>query len=348
MKKVKYLIDGRFLSSMSSGVDRYAYQILNELDKICSGRDISILVPADAKEVPDYRNIKVIISQKTKYWTQVVFGSFACLHGMTPVNLCNEVSMTAPKGIVCLHDVCYAETADIFPYVDEIPAQEREWFLRIYKRIKKKTKRIITVSEFSKQRIEKLLGIPAEKITVIGNGWQHFKEIKEDESVFIQNPHLAKGEYFYTLTSANKNKNADWVLRAARLNPDRQFVISGKGLEGIADFKEYPNVIYTGFASDRTAKALMKHCKAFLFPSYYEGFGIPPLEALSTGAQIIVSERASLPEIFGNAAHYINPDNPNVDLEKLLKENVGNPESVLTGYSWKNAAEKLLLLLEEE
>ena len=166
--------------------------------------------------------------------------------------------------------------------------------------------------------------------------------------MFIQNPHLAKGEYFYTLTSANKNKNAEWVLRAARLNPDRQFVISGKGLEGIADFKEYPNVIYTGFASDRTAKALMKHCKAFLFPSYYEGFGIPPLEALSTGAQIIVSERASLPEIFGNAAHYINPDNPNVDLEKLLKENVGKPESVLTGYSWKNAAEKLLLLLEEE
>ena len=348
MKRVKYLIDGRFLASMSTGVDRYAYQILLELDKICENVNISILVPANAKEIPKYKNIRVIVSKRTKHWTQLVFGGFARLHGMKQINLCNEASMIAPNGIVCLHDVCYAEPESVFPYVNEFPKEEREWFLDIYKRISKKAEKIITVSEFSKQRIEKLLEIPAERISVIGNGWQHFSEVGTDETVFEANPHLIKGEYFYTLTSANKNKNADWVFRAAKLNPDKQFVISGKGLEKIVDFKEYPNVTYTGFAADETAKALMKHCRAFLFPSYYEGFGIPPLEALSTGAQIVVSERASLPEIFGKAAHYINPDNPKADLEKLLQEEVESPAGVLDRYSWENAAKKLLVLLEEE
>ena len=59
--KKKYLIDGRFLNSMTTGIDRYAYQLLACLDKICKGSDIAILVPANAKEIPAYKNIRVIV-----------------------------------------------------------------------------------------------------------------------------------------------------------------------------------------------------------------------------------------------------------------------------------------------
>ena len=59
-KKRKYLIDGRFLASMKTGIDRYAYQIINELDKICDGLDISILVPGNAQSLPQYRNIRAV------------------------------------------------------------------------------------------------------------------------------------------------------------------------------------------------------------------------------------------------------------------------------------------------
>ena len=164
--KKKYLIDGRFLNSMTTGIDRYAYQLLACLDKICKGLDIAILVPANAKEIPAYKNIRVIVKKRTRFWTQLVFGPYARLHGRIPVNLCNEASVLAPKGIVCLHDVCYAESEKMYPFLTEFPKEERDWFLKIYQRICKKADRLVTVSEFSKQRIHVLLGVPDRKSVV--------------------------------------------------------------------------------------------------------------------------------------------------------------------------------------
>ncbi len=342
----KYLIDGHFLSSMSTGIDRYAFQILRELDRICEDLTIAILVPKDAKEVPQYKNITVIQSNQYRHWTQVVFGMYARIHGYIPVNLCNEVSVLARKGIVCLHDVCYAESEEFYPMVNEFPQEERAWFLQIYRRIAKRAKKIITVSEFSKCRIEELLGIESDRIEVIGNGWQHFDKVQTDDTLLTQYPGIEPKKYYFTMTSANKNKNAQWVMECSRANPEETFVIAGKGLDRTIDFHKYPNVIYVGFASDVLAKTLMKHCRAFIFPSFYEGFGIPPLEALSTGAQVIVSDVASLPEIFQGAAHYISPEDPYVNLKELMQEPVHGAEQVLAQYSWANSAQKLYTLLK--
>ena len=92
--------------------------------------------------------------------------------------------------------------------------------------------------------------------------------------------------------------------------------------------------------------ALMSKCKAFIFPSYYEGFGIPPLEALSVGAKIIVSKAACLPEIYGDTAHYIDPNNPDVNLNQLLEQPVESPERILEKYTYDNAAEQLIACLD--
>ncbi len=344
MKSKRFLVDGRFLESMATGVDRYAFETIKELDKICGGTDISILVPDTvknaasdaAKAASGLKNIRVIYAKRTGMWTQGIFAFYALKMRAVPVNLCNEVSVLAPDGIVCLHDTCYADCPEFFP------KEETEWFLKIYGRIARKAKVILTVSEFSKERITKVLGVSPDRVVVAGNGWQHFEQITPNEYIFDRLKGVEKGQYYFTLSSANKNKNIDWVVQAAQCNPKDEFVIGGRNLERVVEFNKYPNVHYAGAVTDDEAKALMKYCKAFLFPSWYEGFGIPPLEAMSTGAQVVISDRASLPEVFGKSAHYIQPDNPMVHFESLLNEKVEGAQAVLGKYSWAKTAGTVL------
>lgn len=101
------------------------------------------------------------------------------------------------------------------------------------------------------------------------------------------------------------------------------------------------NMHIHSYVSYEDACSLMKNCKAFICPSYYEGFGDSPLEALALGTKIIVSNRSALPEVFGKAAHYIDLYNTDVDLDKLLKEPVADADTVLNKYSWEKSAKKL-------
>ncbi len=90
--------------------------------------------------------------------------------------------------------------------------------------------------------------------------------------------------------------------------------------------------------------ALYSDCKAFIFPSLYEGFGLPPLEAMAAGARVIVSNASCLPEIYGHSVCYIDPYNTDVELSELLalqKNNVQFKEDILNRYSWEKSAERL-------
>jgi glycosyltransferase involved in cell wall biosynthesis len=102
-----------------------------------------------------------------------------------------------------------------------------------------------------------------------------------------------------------------------------------------------------GYLPDVRVKALMERCKAFILPSYYEGFGLTPLEALACGASIIVSNAASLPEIYGDTAHYIDPTNANVDLDVLLSQPVADPAPLLKKYSYDASAAQVYGIIRE-
>ena len=130
------------------------------------------------------------------------------------------------------------------------------------------------------------------------------------------------------------------------------FPVSGKALLNVVPpevekLKTLSNIVMTGYLSDGEVKALLSKCKAFVFPTYFEGFGLPPLEALSCGTPIIVSDVTSLPEIYGSCAHYIDPNNPNVDLDALLKEPVESAQPLLEKYTLINTAKRMYAVIKE-
>jgi glycosyltransferase involved in cell wall biosynthesis len=221
-----------------------------------------------------------------------------------------------------------------------------------YRLIAKRAKKIGTVSYFSKNQIAQTYHINPDRITVIYSSWNHFLKIKADYSVFDIYPVLLENEFYFSLGSLSKRKNIRWIIEYAAKNPDSYFAISGtslpttqiKGLDNNAGLK---NILLLGYLDDPKVRALMEKCRAFILPSYYEGFGLTPVEALSCGAPVIVSKAASLPEIFGNTAHYIDPFNTDVDLNVLLKEPVENPEKILKKYSYDAAAEQVYELIRE-
>ncbi|MDR0322996.1 MAG: glycosyltransferase family 4 protein, partial [Treponema sp.] len=214
----------------------------------------------------------------------------------------------------------------------------------------KTAKQIVTVSHFSKDQITQTYRINPDRITVIYNGWDHFLNVKPDYFIFSKFPVL-QPPFYFSLGSLSKRKNIKWIVEYAKKNPDSIFVISGISLSTVKVdelLSTIPkNIMLLGYLEDSCVKALMEKCKAFILPSYYEGFGITPLEALSCGTKIIVAKAASLPEIYGNAAYYIDPFDTNIDLDELLKQTVEPPDETLKKYSYDKSAEQVHSIIKE-
>lgn len=342
------LINGNFLCRNLTGIERFSFEILKCLDTLCKPEQLGIFVPCNASIIPQYKNIKIFLSDKplTSFpqWDIFTFKKACKKYSAKGLSFTNTAPLGKNTGFAFIHDI-YAKDfpQDFKSLKDRLIRFYSCWH---YRNIARNAEKIFTVSEFSKQQIIKAYKTPAEKIQVIPNGWEHFSQIEEDNSIFEKFPHLAKGSYFFTLGSLQKRKNLAWIARYAALHPEHHFAISGKAISGmvssdLADLQKLNNVTLLGYVSDQQVKSLMKNCRAFILTSYYEGFGIPPLEALSTGAKIIVSKAASLPEIYKDAAYYIDPDNSDCNLDQILAQPVADGTEILKEYTYMNAATKL-------
>lgn len=343
-----YVIDGLFLTQKITGIQRYAYEITMELDKLVSPNTLEILVPEYLENTPKLKNIKVIKRGKKRgvLWQQINYANYARKNKLKCICFTNVLPLLYAHGIITIHDVSYKANPQFFKSKrDRLSAL---WHRLNYWRAAHSDMKVVTVSQFSKSEIMKYYGIPPQRITVIYNAWQHMKRIESASDTFQRCLELVKGSYYFSMSTLAANKNFKWVLCAAKNNPDKQFAIAGGGkLKGAAEaegFAELSNVSFLGYVSDEDAKTLMENCKAFLFPTLYEGFGIPPLEAIACGApRIIVSDTPCMHEIYGENAEYINQtDYKNA---KITEYKTQTTEKILKKYSWKLSAERLKEML---
>lgn len=261
-------------------------------------------VPPEVGDIPTYKNIKVVKIGKlhNRLWEHFSFPWYVHKNKGVSLNLCNVAPLPAP-GIVCIHDVKVKATPQYFSKKFLL------WYDLLLGNATKRARKIITVSEFSKSEIVKYFKVNPDKITVIPNAWQHYEKIEYDEDA-LNEYGLGKNNYYFSMCSLEPNKNFRWIAEEAKRNPNCVFAVAGSiNKKVFADgmgFECPDNMKLLGYVSDEEAKTMMRDCKAFLFPTFYEGFGIPPLEAMSAGTKnIYVSDTAVMHEIFGDSVHYI-------------------------------------------
>lgn len=342
-------INGRFVARRTTGQERFAIEVVKELDKICNENDFVLVIPNYTNFDVNLKNIKIkkYGNLKSHLWEQIDFAGYTIHNKVESLNLCTIQPLINP-GIVCIHDISYKVNPQYF--TTRYAKISALWHRLGYYVASKKSDLIFTVTQYSKNQISNVYKVDPEKIIVVPNGWEHIKEKHSDITIFNKLHLLKKGEYFISIGSLAPNKNLQWIFEAAKANPNKQFVIVGR-----ASLEEYgvdtskfmvDNIILTGYVSDEELKALLNNCRALIFPSVYEGFGIPPLEALALGKEVVVAKASCLPEIFDGYVYYLDPSNADIDIDSLMNAKVKSPEELLQKYSYKRAAKIIYDSLE--
>lgn len=241
---------------------------------------------------------------------------------------------------------------------------------RNYRRLKRgmgysieRSDRILTVSQFSKEEIMELLGIPEERISIVPCAPSLPDTVGDFAPCAVK--FQIRKPYLLYMGTIEPRKNLLRLLKAyAVLKREQgiahQLVLAGgRGWEAEDIYKmaeNTPGVILTGYVSAQEKNALYQNAAAFVFPSLYEGFGIPPLEAMSFGCPVVCSNAASLPEVAGEAARLVNPLDE-TDLAQgvwdVLSDGTYASRLVEEGYrqtkkfTWRGSAEKLAAICAE-
>lgn len=168
-------------------------------------------------------------------------------------------------------------------------------------RILKHADRLLTVSEFTKQRLVELLGADEKRIVVIGKG---VEDLYFERATPLAVDLVRQRPYALVVGGLSVRKGGDIVLAVAKLLaerwPDIVIIVAGRSEPELAAAAfELKNVNFVGYVDDRTLHSLLAHSICLLFPSRYEGFGIPAAEAMAAGAPVIVSTHPALAEVVG-------------------------------------------------
>lgn len=242
------------------------------------------------------------------------------------------------------------------------------WKLQ-YRYLRKRSSRFLAISEFTKHEIAEILGVPAERVDVVPCACgEQMCRVTDGQRLRKLRAKYALLEHFVLFVgNANPRKNLARLIRAfdmakAQGLPHQLIIAGGQGWKFdqgsvLSDIHNKEAVRFIGFVPDEDMPALYSAADAFLFPTLYEGFGIPVLEAQRCGTPVLTSNTSSLPEVGGDGALYVDPyDVADMahGIQRILEDTALAASIVDNGYrnaerfSWEKAAEKLNRIIEEE
>ncbi|QRV15789.1 glycosyltransferase family 4 protein [Haloterrigena salifodinae] len=211
---------------------------------------------------------------------------------------------------------------------------------------------VVTVSEFSKREIVETLDIPKQKVKVIYNGINEvfFQEDSE--------PFDLPDRYLLFVGSLNPRKNIEGVIsayREIRSELDVELVFIGpenKNIFQSLDMESVEGIHRCGYLDILEVKYAYENAEALVFPSFYEGFGLPPLESLACGTPVVASDRGSLPEVLGDAAVFVNPESTS-DIARGIRDVVLGAEITeeqmrqqAMNYTWGSVSQRVMMVFD--
>jgi glycosyltransferase involved in cell wall biosynthesis len=350
-----WAINGRFLTQLMTGVQRYAQEIVASLDEICSENpDIArrlrmqLVLPPGAEVKTALSKIEI---RRTSFgsghaWDQFVLPLYA---GSRVLSLGNFGPVVGQHHIVCIHD------ANVFIQPESYSRAFGLAYRTLLPLIGKRASRVATVSRFSADMLVKYGVCRREKLFIAPNGHEHALRWDAGRAQ-IPLLNALKRPYVLLLGSSAKHKNIDVILEQAQGLDEAgiDIVVVGAASSifsaSTSDFQR-SNIHQAGYAGDDDLAALYEGALCLVFPSNTEGFGIPPLEAMARGCPVISSNAASLVEVGGDAVAYVDPDggggwreaiiglSGNEALRATMAE-AGRKRAAL--FSWKRSAQLYL------
>ncbi|MBB4857392.1 glycosyltransferase involved in cell wall biosynthesis [Novosphingobium chloroacetimidivorans] len=349
------VINGRFLTQKLSGVQRYSREIVQAADRLIhsehtrfGGRQWRLLVPSGAD--PQFRLQAIRIEQvgagDGHLWEQRDLA--VASRGARLVNLGNSGPLLHRDRLVVIHDAAVFRTPGNF-------GRRYRLMHKALGRALAATGRIGTVSQFSRDELSQVLHLDPDRIVVINNGCDHFIGRDRDERV-LDALGVEPQRYFLFVGNHAPNKNLRFLLEAFSHigRAGAKLVVAGsldRGVFGDGRAIGGEDVVLAPGLSDAKIAALYSHATAHVFPSVYEGFGIPPLEAMASGCPTIVSDIPVLREVCGDAASYFSLSDLD-GLVSLLRQHWDFPQrgsaqrsaasERLERFTWERSARTLI------
>ncbi len=335
------IVNCRNLLGHTTGVQRYTQRIIEELKK-------------ENLKIHEIKPSKGMSGIKGHLWEQLVLPLE--INKQKKHDVLWSPSNTGPllikEQVITIHDTVP------FDHPEWLNKKFVEWYKYIQPRLVKKVKHIITISEFSKQKIMEHLNVPEHKISVVYNGVdlnQHVVVGNETDSRFNHDYN-----YILSVGSLEPRKNIENLISGfisfkEKTNSDIKLVIVGQ--EGVGrvfntsmlrkkDINK--DIIYTGHVSDPELESLYRNALGFCYPSLYEGFGLPPLEAMLYGIPVLTSDNTAMRELCAGKAILVDPvsiEGIAEGISKLINKSV-NDEQMITNIefarslSWAKCAKE--------
>ena len=370
IKKAKRIgIDARFYGPLGKGLGRYTQEIVDNIIKLDQDNEYVIFLCREnfLDFLSDNPKVKKVLADIKWYgFAEQIFFPFYILRER--LDLMHFLHFNVPifcpvKFIVTIHDLILIKfptprATALGPVIYKI--KNLAYKLVIYSALKR-ARKVLAVSEYTKNDIVGQFKIKPDKIIVTYEGVAELVNAGESGEISeVLKKYNIGRPYLLYVGNAYPHKNLEGLIKVfseiSKVKPELKLVLVGKEDYFYRRLKQYAknfsnNIIFPGYVPDNELRALYAEATLYIFSSFYEGFGLPPLEAMAYGLAVVSSDKTCLPEILGEAAIYFNPDDE-TDMKNKIKEVLVNEKLrenlrergylQAKKYSWINCAKLTL------